>query len=215
MNSPDPGATPSFTACVRYVFNDGNDDIYPCMDAINGAGWGYNNLQWYGTTYYHKFNDQWHLSFEFYDLKEHDVPNLNNPTAVSAIVNGGTPFSPQYVPYDAPDAANCHNSQTLTCTETAIGAVAYLNYSPDPLNNFSLRPEYYFDEEGQRTGTRTGYYEVALGWQHWLSPQIELRPELGYYRSISAKAFNGNSNAGIAPDKNWTVMAAGDLIVHF
>jgi hypothetical protein len=211
----DPGATPSFTACVRYVFNDGNDDIYPCMDAINGAGWGYNNLQWYGTTYYHKFNDQWHLSFEFYDLKEHGVPNLNNPTALAAIANGGTPFSPQYVPYNAPDAANCHNSRTLTCTATALGAVAYLNYSPDPLNNFSLRPEYYFDEEGQRTGTRTGYYEVALGWQHWLSPQIELRPELGYYRSISAKAFNGNANAGIAPDKNWTVMAAGDLIVHF
>jgi hypothetical protein len=22
--------------------------------------WGYNNLQWLGGTYYHKFNDQWH-----------------------------------------------------------------------------------------------------------------------------------------------------------
>ena len=33
------------------------------------ATWGYNNLQWFGGTYYHKFNDQWHLSFETYTLE--------------------------------------------------------------------------------------------------------------------------------------------------
>jgi hypothetical protein len=56
---------------------------------------------------------------------------------------------------------------------------------------------------------------LSLGWQHWFSPQIEVRPEVGYYRSLSAKAFNGNSAAGIPPDKNYTILAAGDLILHF
>jgi hypothetical protein len=36
-----------------------------------------------------------------------------------------------------------------------------------------------------------------LGWQHWFSPQIEVRPEIGYCRSLNAYAFNGNVNAGI------------------
>jgi hypothetical protein len=219
----DPGAVPSYTACIRYTWNDGNDNFYPCMDAINGAEWGYNNLQWYGETYYHKFNDQWHISTEFYVLKEHGVPNLNNvnnvpgvPGGVPAIIAaGGTPFSPQNVPFNAPDAAQCQSLTALTCTTTAIGTVAYLNYSPDPLNNFSFRPEFYDDEQGQRTGTRATYYEFSLGWQHWLSPQIEFRPEIGYYRSIDAKAFNGDANAGIAPDKNYTAIGMADVILHF
>ena len=62
---------------------------------------------------------------------------------------------------------------------------------------------------------RTEYLNVSLGWQHWLSPQFEFRPEVGYYRSLSANAFNGNSAAGIAPTKNYTVLGAMDVIIHF
>lgn len=211
----DPGAQPSLTACIRYTWNDGNDNIYPCADAINDGAWGYNNIQWYGTTYYHKFNDQWHISYEFYHLSERGVPNLNNPTAVAIFNGGGTPFSPQYIPYNAPSLANCHNASVLRCNVEAYGTTAYLNYSPDPLNNFSFRPEYYYDPEGWRTGTRAAYVNFGLGWQHWLSPQIEFRPEIDWDRSINAKAFNGNSNAGIPGDKNYTVMGAMDVIIHF
>jgi hypothetical protein len=211
----DPGAKPSLTACIRYTWNDGKDAVYPCMDAINNGVWGYNNLQWFGTTYYHKFNDQWHVSFEAYELHEDGVPNLNNPTVVAAYANGGTPFSPQYTPYNAPSLANCRNAQALKCRASAIGVVAYINYQLSPLDNISIRPEFYDDKQGQRTGTKATYYEISAGWQHWLSPQIEVRPEVGYYRSMDAKAFNGNANAGIAPDRNYTLIFAADAIVHF
>jgi outer membrane protein OmpA-like peptidoglycan-associated protein len=211
----DPGDTPSLTACVRYTWNDGNDNIYPCADAINGGQWGYNNVQWYGTTYYHKFNDQWHFSFEAYDIFEHGVPNENNRIAEAAFQNGGTPFSPQNVPFNGPNLASCHSVQAIRCTVHAVGTVAYLNYQVSPLDNISFRPEYYYDPEGWRTGVRTEYVNISLGWQHWLSPQIEFRPEVGYYRSLSALAFNGNSAAGIAPDKNYTVLGAMDMIIHF
>jgi hypothetical protein len=42
-----------------------------------------------------------------------------------------------------------------------------------------------------------------------------MRPEVGYYRSIDALAFNGNPTHGIAPDKNHTYFAGGDVIIHF
>jgi hypothetical protein len=42
-----------------------------------------------------------------------------------------------------------------------------------------------------------------------------VRPEVGYYRSISANAFNGNSNAGIPGNKNYTTIGQGDIIIHF
>jgi hypothetical protein len=83
------------------------------------------------------------------------------------------------------------------------------------LNNFSVRPEYYADAQGQRTGTKADYYEFSLGWQHWLSPQIEFRPEAGYYRSINGIAFNANPSHGIPANKNYTVIGAGDVIMHF
>jgi hypothetical protein len=71
------------------------------------------------------------------------------------------------------------------------------------------------DPEGQRTGVVTNYVDAALGWQHWFSPQIEVRPEIAYYRSLNANAFNGNTNAGIPPSRNWAVIAASDPLFHF
>jgi hypothetical protein len=210
----DPGATPSFTACFRYTWNDGSDNIYPCANAINHGQWGYNNLQWYGTTIYHKFNDHWHISFEFYDEHQDGVPNLKNPTvqALNASAPGGTdfgtPFGFPYINFNAPNEAQCKNSTPLRCNAYAIGSVAYINYSPDPLNNFSFRPEIYYDPQGQRTGFAATYYEFSLGWQHWLSPQIEFRPEIGYYHSDGANAFNGGT-------KNYALIGASDVIVHF
>jgi hypothetical protein len=54
-----------------------------------------------------------------------------------------------------------------------------------------------------------------LSWQHWFSPQVEIRPEIAYYRSINQAAFNGNAAAGIAPNRDYAVIAASDLIWHF
>jgi hypothetical protein len=90
-----------------------------------------------------------------------------------------------------------------------------LNYKPTPLDNISWRGEFYDDKEGQRTGTKTRYVETGIGWQHWFSPQIEIRPEFTYYRSLDAFAFNGNSNLGIAPTRNYALVGAADIILHF
>jgi hypothetical protein len=208
----DPGAVPSFTLCARYTWNNGWDDFNPCANGINGGQWGYNNLQWYGFTYYHKFDDHWHISFEAYDEHENGVPNLKNPT-VAALngalgADGGTPFGSPYISYNAPNEAQCKNSTPIRCNTYTMGAVAYINYSPEPLDNISFRPEIYYDPFGQRTATAATYYEFTIGWQHWFSPQVEMRPELGYYHSNGANAFNGGT-------RNYTFLGAGDVIWHF
>jgi hypothetical protein len=211
----DPGAVPSVTGGVRWSSDSGNDNFNIVANGINGGQWGYNNLQWYGMTYYHKFNDQWHISFETYNEHQNNVANLNNKTAVDIIQMGGTPFSPQYMPFNAPSGALCKSAAVLSCTASFQTFLTYVNYKVTPLDNISYRAEFVDDMEGQRTGTKTRYVETGIGWQHWFSPQIEMRPEVSYYRSLDANAFNGNANLGIAPNKNFAIIGAADIIIHF
>jgi Putative beta-barrel porin-2, OmpL-like. bbp2 len=218
----DPGNQPSLAACLRYSWNDGWDTLYPCIDGINDGKWGYNNIQWHGFTYYHRFNPEWALNFEAYYLDEHDVPNARNPAAVAIVNAGGTPFSPQFVPRNSSNLAYCPNTTDFTCSVWAVGVLGYLNYKPDVLNQFTLRLEWYDDPQGWRTGTGnsgvngfTRYFDTAISWQHWLSPQIEFRPELSYWRSFSTAAFGGNPSEGIAGKNKDMGEFAADVIIHF
>lgn len=209
----DPGAKPSLTAGVRWTSDSGNDGVYVVANGINGGAWGYNNLQWFGLTWYHKFDQHWHVSFETYRLFQRNVLNTADPLGI--VANGGFPFSPANIPFNAPNLAQCSDAAAVTCTAQAQAFLAYLNYSPNKLNNVSLRLEFYDDMQGQRTGTKTRYANVGIGWQHWFSPQLLLRPEISIYHSLDAPAFNGNSNAGIAPSKSTAVVASADLILKF
>jgi hypothetical protein len=214
----DPGAQPSLTAGIKWTSNSGWDTVYVVADGINNGTWGYNNLQWYGVTWYHRLDDKWHFSWEFYELDQRNVPNGLNPQVQNIAAMGGLPFTPfQGVNFNAPNLAQCGNINVLTCTARVFTTVMYINYQFSPLDNISFRPEFYDDEEGQRTGTKTRYVDFGIGWQHWFSPQVEIRPEVTFYHSIDAPAFNGNFNASpvIAPTKKDATIAAADLIWHF
>jgi hypothetical protein len=212
----DPGAIPSITAGIRYQTDNGRDNIYVVADAVNSGVWGYNNLQWYGVTWFHNFNDRWHLAFETYSISQHNVLNAADPANI--IAKGGFPFTPANgFNFNAPNFAQCSNPSALTCSTHVFTALAYLNYKFSPLDNVSGRAEFYDDMEGQRTGTKTRYVEFGVGWQHWMSPQVELRPEVSYYRSLDANAFNGNFNANpiVLPNKDFALIGSMDLIWHF
>ncbi len=219
----DPGAVPSLTAALRWQSNSGADSFYLVANGINGGQWGYNNLQWFGGTYYHKFDEQWHLAFEMYTLSQRNVLNQNNAEAQTIMANGGYPFTvANGFNYNAPNFAQC-NAALVSCTARVVAAVAYLNYKFSALDNISFRPEFYDDMAGQRTGVKTRYANFGVGWQHWFSPQLELRPEVVYYHSLDANAFNGNTDAcpasanckAIAPYRNFAWIASMDLILHF
>ena len=218
----DPGSMPTYTFCFRWDSVDGNDDVNACANDINTGQWGYNNMQWYGFTAYHKWNDKWHISYEFYHESQRNVPNLNNAYVQNLNslygTDGGTPFSAAAsgIRANAPSEAQCSSPTVLTCTAGSYGTTFYLNYSPDALNNFSFRPEFYWDPQGQRTGSAARYGNLAAGWQHWWSPQVEARPEIAYYHSFNTPAFNGNSNdSRFPPNKSNQVIVSGDIIWHF
>ena len=125
--------------------------------------------------------------------------------------------------YNAPNLAACGNATALSCRAMANGSVTYINYQIDPLNNLSFRPEFYWDAQGQRTGVssyQTGtasatgasaagaiYRNYAFGWQHWFSPQIEVRPEVAWY-SASAPVFNNGQT-------RYQTVWSGDIIWHW
>ena len=103
----------------------------------------------------------------------------------------------------------------FACKAEVQTYLAYLNYKATPLDNISYRIEFFDDKEGQRTGVKTRYVETGIGWQHWFSPQIEIRPEVTYYRSLNANAFNGNAHLGIPANRNFALIGAADIIIHF
>jgi hypothetical protein len=212
----DPGAQLSYTAGVRWESDSGRDAVYVVENGINNGTWGYNNLQWTGLTWFHKFAPDWHLAFETYLVEQRNVLNITDPLGI--IARQGFPFSPaKGFNFNAPFFAQCNNPNVLTCTARAFASLMYLNHQFSPLDNLTLRAEYYDDMQGQRTGTKTRYVDFALGWQHWFSPQIELRPEVAYFVSLDAPAFNGNFNATpvILPNRRDALIAAADLIWHF
>jgi hypothetical protein len=213
----DPGAQLSYTAGARWQSDSGWDSVYVVENGINNGTWGYNNLQWTGLTWYHRFSPDWHLAWENYLSEQRNVLNITDPLGI--IANGGFPFSPANgFRFNAPFFAQCDDPEVLTCTARAIGSVMYLNHQFSPLDNLTFRAEYFDDMEGQRTGTKTAYVDFGIGWQHWFSPQIEIRPEVDYYRSLDAAAFNGNANAlpvAIPPNKRNSVIVAADVILHY
>lgn len=212
----DPGTQPSLTAGARWQSDSGWDTVYVVMNGINNGTWGYNNLQWKGLTWYHRISPVWHFSWEAYEVDQKNVLNITDPLGI--IANGGFPFTPANgINFNAPFFAQCSDPKALTCTARAFATVMYLNYQLSPLDNISFRPEFYDDMQGQRTGTKTRYIDFGIGWQHWFSPQVEIRPEVTYYRSLDAPAFNGNFNANpvIPPNRRDALIAAADLIWHF
>jgi hypothetical protein len=210
-SNSDPGLQPSLTACARYQTDDGSTAIYPCANGINNGTWGYNNLQQYTTTIYHKFNDKWHITYEFWDMHENKTPNAPNNTfnaTPGAFGNLGQILNGPY-------GAWCKSGASCTSWEYAM--VSYLNYTPDPLNNISFRVEFFNDQYGQRTGVKTRYLNYAVGWQHWLSPTVTLRPEVAVYNSLDRKSFNRTGGPG-APGSATAMSEAvfsSDLIWHF
>ena len=193
----DPGTQPSGTVCLQLQNDSGDTQFQPCINSINNGTWGYNNLQWYGFTFYHKFTDKLHLSVESYFEYQNNVPSVTQSY-------GTTPFAYDINP---PLRAVCPGTQTQ-CMAKAYGVLAYLNYEINPLNNVTLRGEFYDDANGQRTGYATRYFEETIGIQHWFSPSIELRPEVAFYQALDRPAFDNGTRHDL-------IVASSDLIFHF
>jgi hypothetical protein len=169
--------------CVIYSTNSGNDQLYPCVNGVNNAQFGWNNIQPVVLTWYHKFNEHWHIDTEAWFMREEKTPDVSNPQGAAALAARFP--APEYN-IGAPDGAQCDNKALVYCTSREWAVVNYVNYTHDPHNIWTFRTDYFNDATGQRTGFKGEFLEWDLGYTHWIGDVIELRPELRYERQITA-----------------------------
>lgn len=185
------GAKPSLTACVNYIFNGGNDSVYPCASGINDGKYAYNNVQLFVATWYHKFNAKWHMATEGYYEYERDVPAIGGPIQPSIGAN------PAY----------CDPGQ-VRCFAPAWATVNYLERQISPHDYISIRNDFLDDMKGQRTGYKTFYSEHSIAWGHWISDLITFRPELRLDHAYDMPAFNSGT-------RNTQFTLALDVIIRY
>lgn len=92
--------------------------------------------------------------------------------------------------------------------DPAYGVVNYFNIELNPTDMLVIRNEWYKDEVGQRTGFATRYTSHTIGMTHWLSQDVEIRPELRYEHSYDVAAYDGGR-------KNHQATALLDVIFHY
>jgi hypothetical protein len=189
-------AQPTFTFGVNWTAADNKNNVYIVANSVNDGKFGYNNLQSYYFTWYHIFaNPRFHTATEAWYMYENETPNAPNQIAY-----------PQFYGVNGPLGAYCRSGTQCQSHEWAI--LNYTMYEIDKHNFVGIRNEFYDDLSGQRTGYQTGIYEVTIGWNHYFSDDIYVRPEIGHYHALNAKVFD----VGKAHD---LTMFAMDLIVRY
>lgn len=171
----------SLQACVRWVSVDNDDMLYPCVNNFNHADYDYNNVQMFVATWGHRFNPSFHMLTEAYHMYGRNIPGFGRPDTAGNPTHGGA---------------------------GGYGIVNYLNFELDPSNMLSVRNEWYNDEKGQRTGYATKYTSHTLGMTHWVSQDLEIRPEIRYEHSYTLPAYDGGR-------KSNQTTALVDVILHF
>ncbi len=170
-------------ACVIYTTDSGNDALYPCMNGLNSQKFGWNNVQHAVLTWYHKFDEHWHIDTEAWYMWQKDTPNILNPQGAAILA---AMFPPPEYNIGAPSGAQCSNPGAVTCTSHEWAFVNYVNYTVGPHDIVTWRSDYFDDATGQRTGFKGRFVEFDLGYTHWVGDALELRPEARYERQVSA-----------------------------
>jgi hypothetical protein len=182
-------------ACVRWVSKSNDDMLYPCVESYNNKKQTYNNLQEFVLTWGHRFTPDVHMLTEAYYIYVKDQALATDPSQSHA-PNG----VPGYPVGEAPNFPLGRNP--------AYGIVNYVNVQVSPKAYVSVRNEFYKDEDGQRTGYATRYSSHTVGMTYWVSPDLEIRPELRYEHAYDFPAYDG----GI---KNHQTTALVDAILHY
>ncbi len=178
------------------------------MNGLNDGNWRWNNVQHAVITWYHKFDSKWHTDTEFWYMWEAHTPNVNNPAGAAYI-----PERYSYVNIGAPSGAQC-NPAVVFCYSYEWAALNYINYQIGPRDIVVWRTDYMNDATGQRTGFKTRYVELDLGYTHWMGDVVELRPEIRWEHAREAQAYD-NPSATPNGGKHSQAMIAADAVIHF
>jgi hypothetical protein len=180
-------AKPTVTACLQWNSDSSWDNVYLCANGTNNATFGFNNVNLYEFVWYHKITNRlWIATEDYYEYQ--------NPVPTVSTIPGANP-------------ALCPPPET-ECAAPVYSSTLYVMYQLTDRDYVGLRNEAFDDVRGQRTGFASWYTENTLGWVHWLSPSIEVRPEIRYDHSYNAAAYDNGTK------KNQFAFAT-DIIVKF
>ena len=188
-------AQPSGTLCLDYTTRSVNDNIYACANGINDGDYGFDNLQQFDVTWYHRFSKTVHIATETWYMYQHRVPNIAGRVS--------NPITPEI----GTNGASCHLG-LLRCTAPEYAIVNYVEKEFSPRLFLSFRSEVVNDRRGQRTGYTTKYSENMLSLTRWIGSTIQIRPELRFEHAYDQPAYDGGRTHS-------QFTAASDLIFHF
>lgn len=196
------GALPTGMFGVRWVSSDNNDSVYLVLNSINAAKFrrfhyckqpaGHDNFNYLVGTWQHRFNKYVHTKTEGYFMWQRDA------------VLGGTPSIGPVKSFGGGGGIG----PNIKGTCYTFGVVNYTMFLLSKDDFITVRNEYWRDVQGERSGFPGTYSSNALGWTHFISPILIFRPEVGYYRNWSHRAFDLGKRRAL-------VMLAADLTLRF
>jgi hypothetical protein len=197
-----PGAIPTGAFGVRWVSQSNNDAMYTWLNAINNARFrrfdvdgqpaGHDNFNYLVSTWEHRFNRGLITKTEGYIMWQRDAVQGGTPSiGPPASFGGGGGIGP-----DIP-------GWTLT-----YGLVNFTLFQLNRRDCITVRNEWWKDNDGERSGFPGTYSSHAIGYSHFVTPEILFRPEIGFYRNWHEPAFDNGTR------KN-QLMAGFDLTFRF
>jgi len=178
------GAVPTGFLGVRWVAPSNNDSIYLVLNSINTAEFshftdrgqpaGHDNYNYLVGTWTHRFSPRFVTQTESYFMWQRDA------------VVGGTPILAPVSHFGTGGGIG----KDLPGVSYVYGVLNYTNYGFSKRDYLTLRNEWWRDERGMRSGFASTYTSNSLGWTHEFSDVFMIRPEVGYFHSYDAKAFD-------------------------
>lgn len=159
-------AQPNGHFMVKWLSQDNKDTIWLGANSVGRGKYtnGHDNLQHMVGVWSHRFNDTFHMMSEAYYAYQFDA------------AKGGTCiFGPtkSFAP-----GGGC--GPTIPGLSDSIGAVNYFQIKVSSKDYLTVRNDVLADLKGQRSGFKTVYSSHTVGWSHWLSNELIVRPEIRY-----------------------------------
>lgn len=187
---------------VRWVSCDNKDSIYLVLNDINAAKFrrfhmygqplGHDNFNYLVGTWQHNFRESCHTKTEGYFMWQRDA------------VVGGTPSAGPVKPFGGGGGIG----KDIPGTTWTYGVVNYTMFETSEQSYVTLRNEVWRDANGERSGFPGTYTSHAVGFTYNITPIVQVRPEIGYYRNWCQVAFDNGTKRGM-------VLAGLDFTVRF
>jgi hypothetical protein len=181
---------------ARWVSKNNNNSLYGGINSLGNGDYKneHDDLQMLVITWGHKFNETVHMMTEAYYMWQYH--SLTGGT----VINGPAKSFDEGVGPGIP----------IPGAATAQGLVNYFQILFNKKNYLSIRNDFLNDPQANRTGFKTLYSSHTIGFVHYFTDYIRIRPEIRYETAYA----NGVTPYDNGLKKNQST-AAMDLIVRF